>query len=672
MHAVGTFDRNGNIQNMEELRKARRKKGLCPECGDVKTHKVSFGGLKCVAITDKNVMKGRCLACFPLDSGRGVRAPVPQVSSTSVSVSQPIIAHAHVEPQPGVSVARHLSQDAPSSVHGHAVAAAAAPQVAVPDERLTINRNSYSYKKKQKARLVNYNSNVSSVSIQSTDSEGDVRYSGQSAGRNLAHHTHPSAVDVMRTSMFSPMNGSFQSASIGENECDDPYESLETARRDMLKRGSIQNTSIRNIASLLRSYRHETPLQEESVTALFKFTENQMNLVKDGSLNEDELTTSLAPTIDALVDAMRSNKENEKIQDTACQALWMMTTQKSLHLLISQVGGVSSVVDALIRYPKVRTMQVKGCTILSNLSSDESLWSVLGQLGVISILLNTMKNFVMHEELLLVVCGTLANLTVIDSNRERVVNERGLALITDTMSTHGKVVELQEQLLKVLRNVSSGDENYKYAIHDVEGIDTIVMIMRTHPRQTKIQMLSCWTLSNLAVSKSLKTYIGQNGAMNLIIDSMWEQDHDAKLIEYACRALWSLSVDPDNKAEIGHATGIDSIINGMRQHEASFGVQEKGCGALSNLAANSENNKIIIANSEGIDVIKQAMEIHPSHEGVQDKGCLALRKLVTENTLPLMACLELQDVLEHARRTFPGKCAKRADYILEKLSTAFS
>jgi len=164
---------------------------------------------------------------------------------------------------------------------------------------------------------------------------------------------------------------------------------------------------------------------------------------------------------------------------------------------------------------------------------------------------------------------------------------------------------------------------------------------------------------------------GESGVVQHIVDAMWELEQNAGMQEWGCRALWSLSVDSQNKVLIGQCFGIDAIVNAMTIHVNNKGVQEKACGALSNLAANNEQNKIAIVEAEGIDAVKHAMERHPSVEGVQEKGCLAMRKLTTESTLPFMSCLDIKPILEHARRTFPKKCAERAGYVIDKLDALY-
>ena len=716
MHAVGTFDANGNIADMNELRKQRRKKGLCVECGDVKTHKMSFGGMKSTPLTHEYAMKGRCLRCFPLQqihsseiqrnsyygSGRGSGTVV--VNNYKSNSSSHAIDHAssrlerygsNISASNSVTASQSASGSNPYANHSaNAISKRSCSEASTQAQgemRLTVKKDSYSYKIAQRQQQMKMR--------ESQQMQGSINGSGNSftnfvsSNEENRYSTRSQILNKSSNALLTEGRASAIRTSFFTNEyptqlCvsdEDPFEILRNTHDDIqsvqlsskgCEEKDRQSTlkmsrSVRDVTRIMHSYPDNTVIQEESVKALASAAEKQSQCAPSSrNIDEQEfINYNISPLVDELIQAMSNVPESGTVQEFACRAFWALTTKPAVQIMLTQSDGLSLIVEAMSSYPANKSLQHNACSVLSNLSSNEDNIDTIGQASnAISVLLQTIKKFAMDQPLLLVACGTLANLTVSEANRVVVSDfPEGLVILCDTMVTHGKEILLQEQLLKILRNISAGSETHKEAIHNCDGIEAIIMIMRTHPSERKIQMLCCWTLSNLAVSKPLKRVIGELGALNLIIDVIWEQEQDASIVEWACRALWSLAVDPMNKEQIGKATGIDAIVSGMNRHRTNTGVQEKGCGALSNLAANSDTNKVIIANSEGIDAIKYAMETHPSHEGIQEKGCLALRKLATENTVPLMMCLDIRQLLDHAINTFPVKCAERAQFVVDKM-----
>ena len=723
MHAVGTFDANGNIADIHELRRMRRKKGLCRECGDVKTHKVLFGGMKLTPLTNEFAMNGRCLNCFPLSStnsnsnsnsnAMNVAARNSNYTTSTAGSNESRLSANQLQHQPqqynhstsNVSQMQH-QQSTPST--SRLSSACAAPLV-VEDpptnhfNYLTVKKDSYSYKlaqrqqQQQVTRQLSNNSASGSrdiirsrggtssgsgnsfVSFSTKSSNLGDRYSDTDPQNNRAINHRQS--QALRSSFFT---NDFPEAPAAAQ---DPFEVLRQAHLDVSsidlkeedcietdRRSTLRiSKSMRDITRVMDLYPTQQDVQEESIKALAAVAEKQVHYsLSRSNINEQQayLNSDISLLVKSLMQAMANVPDSEIVQDFACQSFWALTTKTSIQLMISKFGGLTLIADAMTRHPMHKGIQYKACSALSNLSTNEDILDSLGEgTNAIARILVAIENFDMDETFLLTACGVLANLTVAKGNRKVLVEyPNGLGVLCNMMVAHSKEISLQEQVLKILRNISSGDEMHKEAIHKVEGIEALVMIMRTHPTKVKIQILCCWTLSNLAVSRPLKRVIGDCGALNLIIDAMWEQEQDASIVEWACRALWSLSVDQQNKEHIGNSTGIDAIVNGMNRHIKNTGVQEKGCGALSNLAANCENNKIIITNSEGIDAIKYAMEAHPSHEGVQEKACLALRKLATENTIPLMMSLDVKKSLGHAIECYPGKCMERAQFVIDKMN----
>lgn len=697
MQQIGTFSSAGTVANIDEIKTQRRKKGMCPECGEIKTHKVQMAGLKRTPLTHEYSMDGRCLRCFPLSAHKSRQSNA--LSSQSSRHSQ--------QQQQYVSNGSSMYVGSSRSNASGSAGSTSMFQSQVRSSGITVNKRSYTYKKAMRESLRTGAGGSSITSYGSNSGSGVMvgsRLSTRPSNQSSRDHrdvsitsfkSNDSSLSVPRydwkdsvTSFSEPRSDQsarqsfFQNKYVdNKNKQDDPFETLRKVKEELGKlsandraarsvgvsrRGLKVSESFRNVVKVMDGYDEEV-LQEESMNVLLQTTNKAIELVENKETSEEDFLTEVSSILGGLCRSMQKNLTSEGIQDDALKILWAIASRSKTHVLLLQTGSVEVTMASMKHHSSCKQIQHKGCSILSNISSNENCLASIPS-PFIDVLLDAMNKFVMDESLMLIVAGVIANLTVIARNQEYLIGQKsGLGIICDAMGTHGKNILLQEQSMKTLRNVSSGGERQKSAINEVEGIDTIVMLMRTHPMETKFQMLSCWTLSNLATSRPLKRKIAESEGLGLLVDALWEQEHDADVVEWACRALWSLSVDSQNKAEIGTNTGIDAIINGMSQHINVARVQEKACGALSNLAANSDDNKIIIANSEGIDAIKHAMESHPIDEGVQDKACHALKNLATENTVPLMMCLDVQSVLRDAVDRFPEKCGSRAEDVLDQI-----
>lgn len=727
MNNIGYFDVNGQRQSAEEIRKSRKKKGMCVNCGEVKTHKVFMGGVRTTPLTHEFAMDGKCLRCFPLG---GSKEPNLNNSSYSNNITSaqshrntiaapiaPVVAVSARQPRSTMQ-SNHSTSAYPlqsnninpsqSSVSMEDNRPRSATSFSAP---ITQKRDSFSYKKMQEKQAqqqaamqqqfnqlditgqsTSFNAGTpggrSSVNIASRSSVGSTGSESSYVRRNFIpegsdgdNYNGNSAGSIRQGSYGRGNLGSItefqQQQQMQMQPEEHPIETLKNIQRKSMEGQYARSggNAANDVSRLMRKHSNQQGVQEESVKTLAMVGETQIQTALSEGKTGTALVDHVSDSIDSLIVAMRSNVDNTEIQEYACQALWTLTVRPEVQLAVANAGGLRAIVEGMGAHPNRMKLQLKCCATLNNLSSHEDIWRSLGQCGAIQAMLRAMNKYILEDDLLNAAIGALANLTVSEGNRNILVGStgggEGLNIIVDVMATHGKNAKLQEQIIKILRNCSAGNEANKTAIIDAGGLDTLVSVMKTHPQNVAVQETSCWAISNLAVVKKLKPVIGESGAVQHIVDAMWELEQNSGMQEWGCRALWSLSVDSQNKVLIGECFGIDAIVNAMTIHVNNKGVQEKACGALSNLAANNEQNKIAIVEAEGIDAVKHAMETHPSVEGVQEKGCLALRKLTTESTLPFMSCLDIKPILEHASRTFPAKCSDRAGYVLTKLEALY-
>ena len=66
--------------------------------------------------------------------------------------------------------------------------------------------------------------------------------------------------------------------------------------------------------------------------------------------------------------------------------------------------------------------------------------------------------------------------------------------------------------------------------------------------------------------------------------------NDSGIQGKGCDALRGLAIDADNNIKIGEQGGINVILESMRTHKSDEEVQAKGSDALGTIAFNADNN----------------------------------------------------------------------------------
>jgi hypothetical protein len=224
-------------------------------------------------------------------------------------------------------------------------------------------------------------------------------------------------------------------------------------------------------------------------------------------------------------------------------------------------------------------------------------------------------------------CGAVWNLSGTLRNQLAFVDAGVLDGILSAMDRFIDHVDLQEKAIATISNLGAAQDNLPILI-ERGAVGRIVEAMNRHSEVASVQIKGCAAVTNLASHDSpMKKQIMEMGGGGAVVVAMVMHPEDFYLQEKALRALRNLCANSEeNKVELADIGGIDSVISAMQVHRDEAGVQEEGAWTLSNLAGN-DDNKAVIGDCGGIDVIIRAMWVHSDNVGVQEWCAKALYTL---------------------------------------------
>lgn len=154
----------------------------------------------------------------------------------------------------------------------------------------------------------------------------------------------------------------------------------------------------------------------------------------------------------------------------------------------------------------------------------------------------------------------------------------------------GAVTEIK----KIGRSTSSHDDT-------IDGITTILALMKKYSDSLHVQRVSCHALSNLAMQVVVARLIVQKGGFQLIQKCLLRFEGDHKLCWLGSSAVWNLARPPANRSIIG-VSGVKLMLKMLKLHRGKEKVTNTSIGALSNLSL-CDALKNMIAQQKYVELI---------------------------------------------------------------------
>lgn len=147
----------------------------------------------------------------------------------------------------------------------------------------------------------------------------------------------------------------------------------------------------------------------------------------------------------------------------------------------------------------------------------------------------------MHQdnlELLSEGCCALANLTCLRETQTMVGRIGALELVVSLMRRHPHDATFHQRALASLRNMIHGHRDNSCRLLNLrDGLSTISMSMKAHPRNSRLQRNGIHTLTRLCDAPGYKNAILRGGCLSAIATAFENQVHDPDLQVLARRAM---------------------------------------------------------------------------------------------------------------------------------------
>ncbi|XP_068605260.1 armadillo repeat-containing protein 6 [Brachionichthys hirsutus] len=238
-----------------------------------------------------------------------------------------------------------------------------------------------------------------------------------------------------------------------------------------------------------------------------------------------------------------------------------------------------------------------------------------------------------------------------EQNRQDLVKDGVLPLLTDAVRQHSGCAELVKEASAALRVMTFDDdvrvafgqahEHAKSIVLQHDGLKVLIDAAKAHVDNTSILSELCATLSRLAVRNEFCQDICDLGGLKLMMTLLADSYESPELVRQVLGAIRAVAGNDDVKDAAVHVGGVQLIVIAMNRHVNNSAVCEQGCACLSVLALRKPDNcKVVMENGGALAAI-QSMKAHTEAVNVQKQACMLLRNLVSRTQSCSQQILEM-------------------------------
>jgi len=220
----------------------------------------------------------------------------------------------------------------------------------------------------------------------------------------------------------------------------------------------------------------------------------------------------------------------------------------------------------------------------------------------------------------------LASLSMDTEARFVIYQENGLKLTVSLMLDHPLQVGLLQHAVRVLGNLSLGNDINKLLIAHEKGVRAVVVVMHSHPRESTLLQQCCLLLRIIGESDDLKTIISEEGGLAAVLEVLKNNTRDNNLLEFACGCLAALCIMVDNAIMIVNEKAILPILEGMEKNPKEENMLREACFCIRNLSLPAQN-KMLIVQQGAIEALLVVLKTHEKNRDVTGAAIAAIREL---------------------------------------------
>lgn len=172
----------------------------------------------------------------------------------------------------------------------------------------------------------------------------------------------------------------------------------------------------------------------------------------------------------------------------------------------------------------------------------------------------------------------------------------------------------------------------KQCVFNNEMMEFIGLVIRTHKRNSDLQLACCILLAKLAWQARDGVFMFSKKLISSVSHAMKSSSKSSRL-QIACATIFKfLSPNEEMAKEIGTVGGVQDTISALVRFSDDTEVCDVCCSALSTLSLYPTNAKIV-SNETGLRIIMKTLEKHGSVAAVAESACAALWALSAEQTI---------------------------------------
>ncbi|XP_060604392.1 uncharacterized protein LOC132757202, partial [Ruditapes philippinarum] len=320
---------------------------------------------------------------------------------------------------------------------------------------------------------------------------------------------------------------------------------------------------------------------ENDVTIIEKCCVVVGNLVLSGDIARSLMYVG---GVHSIISMMTKYNKNTDILKHCCTALGTFASHDDTCQAVSEAGATCAIMTVMTTFSDNAALQEGCCWALASLSRSDCACMELMSKDAFNMLLKTMTSFPHVECIQEYGCWALCNLVVLASRLSDEDSQKAVEILLGCCSIFTNNVELLEHICYAINTFVS----YKECVHEtvirLNGVTTLIELMRTYEENIDIQLNSCKTIGNISVNVNFRKYAEDMGASEAIIACMLKIERNLSVQNTGCMALTNLSANvPDNKFRILKNGGVHAVLQAMTNNREDEPLQLNALKLLCNL-----------------------------------------------------------------------------------------
>lgn len=366
--------------------------------------------------------------------------------------------------------------------------------------------------------------------------------------------------------------------------------------------------------------------------------------------------------------------DNVTFMERCCNVLVLLSMDISLmqQKVVDNVQYLESICNLMHRYDQSIPIQADTFLIVTHLALNDTIKAYFSTQGLVGLAMECIKKYRNNKVLMEQACGALNCL--VGGTEPWILQGLEITLFSfHTINQNMDNEKIVENLMGVLRRISSINDDFKLEIYNSGSFRKITTVMMHHLGNETIQERGCFILWNLAKLKSSASQMNDQKIINDILNSLSAHINSSDVQNEGLGLLKTMSVISSVRHNLRLNNCIEVVLGAMWVHYNEEVIQLLGLMALLNLSVDGETSAVEEASEKELQTVVNSMIAFPLSNQIQEMACRYLRNLSFQpkNTLKIAANDQLLQLLNVAEKNFESTCKGRVDDVRRRIEEAF-